>query len=85
MWGGVPTAQIGPGELIGVQYERAEPGGRDGWERYRAAEENPRTGACPMNWVYVGRFQCRLSIFVCLIPIILIGGFAGIWNWGSIF
>jgi|GEM_PF-6174024 len=49
--------RIGPGKLIGVQYERAEPGGMGDEERYRAIERDPRTGACPMNWVYVGTVQ----------------------------
>ncbi len=48
---------IGPGELIGVQYERAEPGGGGAEERYRAIEKDPPTGVCPMNWVYVGTVQ----------------------------
>ena len=49
--------RIGPGRLIGVQYERAEPGGGGAEERYRAIERDPRTGACPVNWVYVGTVQ----------------------------
>jgi len=49
--------RIGPGRLIGVQYERAEPGGKGAEERYRAIEKDPPTGACPMNWVYVGTVQ----------------------------
>lgn len=49
--------RIGPGELIGVQYEQAEPRGVGDEERYRAIEKDPPTGACPMNWVYVGTVQ----------------------------
>ena len=49
--------RIGPGKLIGVQYERAEPRGEGAEERYRAIEKDPPTGACPMNWVYVGTVQ----------------------------
>ena len=72
---------------------RARIRGQRAEERYRAIEKDPPTGACPMNWVYVGLFRrgtCQratesqfwyqLSISVCLIPIIRTDGFAGIRN-----
>jgi hypothetical protein len=45
---------IGPGRLIGVQYEDAEPADRSSELRYRAIETNPPPQLSPTNWVYVG-------------------------------
>ena len=46
--------QIGPGRLIGIQYERPEPDNPETEQRYRAIENSPPSDACPTNWVYIG-------------------------------
>lgn len=45
---------IGPGRLIGVQYESPEPCDPESERRYRVLEENPSPHLVPTNWVYIG-------------------------------
>lgn len=49
------AARIGPGRLIGVQYEAAEPKDQAVERRYRALERSGPPGVCPTNWVYIGQ------------------------------
>lgn len=49
--------QIGPGCLVGIQYERPEPDNPEIEQRYRAIEKNPPSDMCPTNWVYIGTIQ----------------------------
>lgn len=49
--------QIGPGHLIGVQYERPEPDNPETEQRYRTIEKSPPPDVCPTNWVYIGTVQ----------------------------
>ena len=49
--------QIGPGHLIGVQYDAQEPSTPEMEEHYRSIDQNPPPGARPRNWVYVGSIQ----------------------------
>lgn len=51
------AATIGPGQLLGVQYDEAEPRGGDAEQRYRDVEEHPPQGMCPTNWVYIGTVE----------------------------
>ena len=44
-------------DLLWIGLGELESGGRGAEERYRAIEKDPPTGACPMNWVYVGTVQ----------------------------
>jgi hypothetical protein len=53
--------QIGPGRLIGIQYERPEPDNLETEERYRATEKTPAPDVCPTNWVYIGTIQHKLT------------------------
>jgi len=50
------ASQIGPGHLIGIQYEEPEPDSPETEQRYRAMEKNP-SGCVPMHWVYIGTIQ----------------------------
>ena len=49
------AAGVGPGRLIGVQYDPAEPEDEASERRYRATEQTAPPDLCPTNWVYVGR------------------------------
>ncbi len=51
------AARVGPGRLIGVQYDPAEPEDEASERRYRATEQSAPPGLCPTNWVYVGRVE----------------------------
>lgn len=51
------AARIGPGRLVGVQYDAAEPEDQAADRRYRALERSPPPDACPTNWVYIGRVE----------------------------
>jgi peptidoglycan/xylan/chitin deacetylase (PgdA/CDA1 family)/SAM-dependent methyltransferase len=50
---------IGPGRLIGIQYERPEPTDLASEQRYRLIEESPPPSATPTNWVYIGIVEDR--------------------------
>ena len=45
---------IGPGSLIGIQYDPAEPENPAQEQAYRRQEENPPQKILPTNWVYMG-------------------------------
>jgi SAM-dependent methyltransferase/peptidoglycan/xylan/chitin deacetylase (PgdA/CDA1 family) len=48
------ASRIGPGRLIGVQYDAAEPEDQAAEDRYRELDRSPPTGVLPTNWVYIG-------------------------------
>ena len=49
--------QIGPGRLLGIQYESAEPDGPEAEQRYRRIEESPPADEHPTNWVCIGTIE----------------------------
>lgn len=49
------AARVGPGRLLGVQYDPVEPRDRAAERRYRAGERTAPPDARPTNWVYIGR------------------------------
>jgi len=51
------ASQIGPWRLIGVQYERPEPGDAATEKAYRDMEEHPPESVAPTNWVYIGTIR----------------------------
>jgi SAM-dependent methyltransferase len=50
---------IGPGRLLGVQHDPAEPRDAQEEHRYRLREENPSGDVRPTNWVWIGRVVGR--------------------------
>ena len=46
--------RVGPGRLVGIQYDAREPEGPGAEEDYRKIERNPPDGAVPTNWVFIG-------------------------------
>lgn len=52
---------IGPGRLIGIQYDQAEPQGIDQEQAYRNLEQNPPPDIQPTNWVYIGTIRESLK------------------------
>ena len=48
---------IGPGRLIGVQYESAEPSDPEAERRYRMMDDDPPPQVLPMNWVFIGTIE----------------------------
>jgi len=53
---------IGPGRLIGVQYDAQEPSDAAAARRYRELEEQPPPQAVPTNWVYIGSVEDRGAV-----------------------
>ncbi len=51
------ASQIGPGRLVGVQYESKEPNDPQTEQRYQEMEKNPPKDICPTNWVYIGKVE----------------------------
>jgi peptidoglycan/xylan/chitin deacetylase (PgdA/CDA1 family) len=51
------ASQIGPGHLIGIQYEGSEPDTPEKEHQYRELEKNPPSNAYPTNWVYIVTIQ----------------------------
>lgn len=51
------AAAIGPGRLIGIQYESPEPSDAETERRYRRLEAHPPPDARPTNWVYIGTVE----------------------------
>lgn len=51
------SEQIGPGRLIGIQYETSEPNDFGEEQRYREIENSPPPGILPTNWVFIGTIQ----------------------------
>jgi SAM-dependent methyltransferase len=54
------ATEIGPGRLIGIQYDRSEPNTPEMEQTYREIEDRPPPDANPTNWVYVGTIENRL-------------------------
>jgi peptidoglycan/xylan/chitin deacetylase (PgdA/CDA1 family) len=53
------ASRIGPGRLVGVQYDAAEPEDEAAEARYRALDRSPPAGVLPTNWVYIGEVAGR--------------------------
>jgi SAM-dependent methyltransferase len=49
------ASRIGPGRLVGVQYDAAEPEDRAAEDSYRAVDRSPPDGVLPTNWVFIGQ------------------------------
>ena len=50
---------IGPGKLLGVQYDPPEPRDAQDEQRYRREEDSPPGDRRPTNWVWIGRVVSR--------------------------
>jgi len=53
--------QIGPGRLIGIQYEVPESDNPETEQRYRIIEKNSSPDAYPTNWAYIGTIQNKFT------------------------
>jgi SAM-dependent methyltransferase len=51
------ASQIGPGRLIGIQYEEPEPTSPETEQRYRSIENAQPNERAPTNWVFAGTIQ----------------------------
>ncbi len=49
--------QIGPGKLIGIQYDEAEPQNINDEKRYREIEQEQPSTQNPTNWVFIGTVE----------------------------
>lgn len=54
------ASQIGAGLLIGIEYEETDPESPEAEQRYRKIEQNP-SGRTPLNWVYIGVIQKKIT------------------------